>query len=68
LGDVAFAGRGASADAPGLDGWAYLAFHSDEPDIAKAVPPFWREYRRHHWGTSPDGRLVSPDLLRYIPR
>lgn len=66
LGDVAFPGRGRNADDPGLDGWAYLTMGEGGPAVTKETPPFWRELRRSRWVTADDGRLVSPDLARFL--
>jgi hypothetical protein len=29
-------------------------------------PPFWRELRLRHWHTTPGGRLVHPELVRFV--
>ncbi len=58
LGDVAFTRSGD----PGVDGFAHVTFGLDRPQVTKASPPFWREYRRKRWPTAADGRFVCPDL------
>jgi hypothetical protein len=67
LGDVAFGGRGVRAEDPGLDGWSYARVSPDAVDVARETPAFWRDYRRGKWKTLPDGRLVCPDLVPFIP-
>jgi hypothetical protein len=62
LGDLAFHGG-----APGLKGWAVLHFGDDDAaTLSVDPPPFWREVRKHHWHRTPDGRLVHPDLARFV--
>lgn len=66
LGDIAFPGRGRKKNDPGLDGWAYATVSADGAvTVTKETPPFWRELRQSHWGRAADGRLVSPDLMRW---
>ena len=66
LGDIAFPGRGRNANDPGLYGWSYLTFRNGAPVAVKETPPFWRDLRRHHWAQADDGRLVAPDLARFL--
>lgn len=66
LGDVAFSGRGAKRHDPGLDGWAYVLGRGEATRVVKETPPFWRELRQSRWMLSDDGRLVAPDLVRYL--
>jgi hypothetical protein len=68
LGDVAFGGRGNRAEDPGLDGWSYARVTADAVDVVRETPPFWREYRPGKWKVLPDGLLVCPDLVPFIPR
>jgi hypothetical protein len=66
LGDIAFAGRGNRRHDPGLDGWAYVVGRGDATRVVKETPPFWRELRQSRWTMSADGRLVAPDLARFL--
>ena len=68
LGDVAFGGRGNRAEDPGLAGWSYARVAADAIDVVRGTPPFWRDYRRGKWKVLPDGLLVCPDLVPFIPR
>ena len=67
LGDVAFPGRGRPGDDPGLHGWSWASLGADGGvSVTKQIPPFWRDFRRHKWVRSDDGRLVSPSLVSYL--
>jgi hypothetical protein len=69
LGDIAFPGRGPSADEPGQDGWALAAIGPDGAvTVRKEVPPVWREFRRNKWTRTPEGQLICPPLARPLPR
>jgi hypothetical protein len=66
LGDIAFPGRGRTADDPGLEGWCYFRFLDGKPSVTKETPPFWRDLRSTRWSQSPDGGLVAPDVQRFL--
>ena len=61
LGDLAF-----RDGLPGLAGWSILDWDGGEPVLHLDPPPFWREVRMHHWHRTPGGRLVHPDLARFV--
>jgi hypothetical protein len=66
LGDIAFTGPQRSE--PGLDGWCFVTLGSGEPMVDKAVPDFWREYRRSRWRRTRDGAWICPDLVPFVDR
>lgn len=61
LGDVAF-----QSGTPGLNGWAILELDGERQELHREPPPFWRELRLQHWHPTPSGRLVHPDLVRFL--
>lgn len=67
LGDVAFSGRGGNAG-PGLEGWCLLTLAGGGVTLERALPSFWREYRRKLWRRARGGSLVCPDPLRFVDR
>ena len=50
-----------------MKGWARLrrAAGGGELELIREAPPFWREFRQHHWLALDDGRLVAPPLAQY---
>lgn len=62
LEDIAFNRRGD----PGIKGWARLTLGHGAPILSRDPPPFWRDYRKRHWKRTRDGRLICPDLIRFV--
>jgi predicted phosphodiesterase len=57
--------RKSQAGEPGIGGWAVARSGPGGIEVIREDPPFLREFRRHHWVRSPDGRLVAPPLARF---
>ena len=62
LADIAFPGNGAHPDDAGTDGWATASFEHGKALPARFDPPFLRDFRRHLWLTTADGRMIAPPL------
>jgi hypothetical protein len=68
LGDVAFPKKGPNKHEPGPNGWALVQSDEDGLEVVRGTPAFLREYRRHRWVLSRDGRLICPDLAPVAAR
>lgn len=62
LGDLAF-----SRGEPGLEGWAILELEGENYRLSLEPPSFWRDVRQKRWYRTPDGLLVHPDLVPFMP-
>ena len=62
LAGIAFPGKGANPDDAGQDGWATVGFEPGKPSPARFDPLFLRDFRRHLWLTTADGRMIAPPL------
>lgn len=61
LGDLAF-----SKGVPGSEGWAILDWSDEQTALHTDPPDFLREVHLRKWRQTPGGRLVHPDLLRFL--
>jgi hypothetical protein len=61
LGDLAF-----SHGTPGMQSFAILEFKGDEHTLTLEPPVFLRAVRQKQWRQTPDGKLVHPDLVRFL--
>ena len=62
LADIAFPGKGPQPDDAGKDGWATLSFEDGKALPARFNPAFLRDFRRHLWLKTADGRMIAPPL------
>lgn len=61
-----FSMKNNSRGQPGAEGWC-LVHLGECPYAERRLPRGWQEFQRKYWRVLPDGRLVAPPLIPFVP-